>query len=196
MRPAYLALSAVGITPWIPVDRLQETIAIGVAVTLSEDANLTYTVHHTFDPLASDYALPITIARAGTVATVTFPYQHGLVTGDSLIVTGSGSSVLDSQPFPQQIGPPFASNINQPVPWAVASTPSPTTLTYTCANSGSTASAGPTMALIQRVFPNATLAAQTAKGFAAYTLPISAVRLNITVYTAGFAQIGVLQGGH
>lgn len=189
MRPVKVTLNALGYSPWVPIDYLAAWFGIGVAVVLSEDANLTYTVQHTFDfdTLAADTQL-ITISRAGTTATVTDPgphgVGHGLTTGDSVIIRGSGSAVLDSPP------PVFGQG---DVGWNVASTPSPTTYTYTVANSGPTTDSGNAKSLRLRVFPSS-LAAQTARGTATYNYPVRSIRLYVSSYTAGFADMMVLQG--
>lgn len=195
MRTYYTASGAVGaVTPWIILDRKLANFGVGIGVILSEDANLTYTVQHTFDPFGPDWELPVTLARAAGVVTATFPYQHGLTTADSLMIRGSGSTQMDSQPSTAQIGPPWPLNVGQPLAFAVASTPSNTTLTYACTNAGPATDNGSAKAQIIRVFPNADLAAQTTRGNANYAFPVSAIRLLLTAWVAGFAQIEALQG--
>lgn len=193
---SYLTVSgsATASSPWLPIDRKMAPFGIGIGVILSEDANLTYTVQHTFDPFGPDWELPVSLARAAGVVTATFLSQHGLSVNDCVMIRGSGSSQMDSQPYGQQIGPPWISNPVQPLPFAVASTPTNTTLTYAVTNAGPTADTGSTKAQIIRAFPNATLAAQTARGNTNYAFPISAVRIILTAWTAGFAQLEVLQG--
>ena len=195
MRTFYTAAGSAGATtPWVVIDRKLASFGVGIGVVLSEDANLTYTVQHTFDPFGPDWELPVSLVRAAGVVTATFSYQHGLTTTDTLLVRASGSSQMDSQPYARQIGPPWPLNVGQPLPFAVASTPSNTTITYAVANAGPAADNGVTMAQIIRTFNNATLAAQTTKGNTNYVFPVSAVRLVLTAWTAGFAQLEVLQG--
>lgn len=195
MRNTFLTLAAVGATPWVPVNWEQANFSLSVAVILSEDEGITYTVQHTFDPMGVDYWMPVKLARAAGVVTATTPYQHGLTAGDSVDIFGSGSTQMDSQPYPQQIGPPWTSGVNQPVSWTVATTPSPTTFTYAVTNAGPAADTGRASVQILRVFPNATLAALSARGFANYAnQPITGIRLTASVYTAGFAQLEVIQG--
>jgi hypothetical protein len=197
MKPVKVTMNAVGYSAWIPIDYTEAWFGVGVAVVLSEDGSLTYTVQHTFDdPSPLDYTNPniplVTIARAGAVATVTDlgPYGigHGLTTGDSVIIQSSGSpAVLDSQP-PQ---PPFPAN--GIIGWNVASTPTNTSYTYACANSGPTTDNGNAKAVRLRVFPS-TLAAQTSRGTVTYNYPVRAIRLNVTAYAAGYVDMLVLQG--
>jgi hypothetical protein len=189
-------MNAAGNSAWIPIDYTEAWFGVGVAVVLSEDASLTYTVQHSFDsvdPLDYNNTIPlVTISRAAGVATVTDPgpygIGHGLTTGDSVIITSSGSpTVLDSQP-PAPPFPPLGV-----IGWAVASTPTPTTYTYACANSGPTTDGGNAKATRMRVFPS-TLATQTARGTVTYNYPVRAIRLNISVYAAGYADMLILQG--
>lgn len=195
MRPVYYNLSAVASTPWIPLNWEQNPPVWDAIAYLSEDAAITYSVQVTYDGMGQDQQVQCSITRAAGVATVTFPFQHGMSAGDTLLVQGSGSTQLDSQPFAQQIGPPWTSNINQPVPWTVATTPSPTTLTYACANAGPVVDAGFTRALLLRVFPViAGLTGATTRQVAPVAYPVTGVRLINTIATAGFSQLQVLQG--
>ena len=193
MRIVKVSLNAAGFSQWIPVDYVEAWFGIGVAVIPSEDANLTYSVQHTFDPTAaieSTYGgQNISISRAGTVATVTDTgtqgFGHGLTTGDNAIIKSSGSSYLDS---------PLTSIGNGELGRQVASTPSPTTYTYTVSNSGPTADGGNAKCSRLRVFPHATLNGQTTRGSGSYNYPVRAVRLYISSYTAGYADFIVVQG--
>lgn len=195
MRSPYLTLSAVGATPWVPIDWTQPAFSLGVGVVLSEDAALTYTVQHTFDPLGVDYAMPVKLARAAGVVTATVPYQHGLSAGDSFNIWSSGSSQMDSQPAAIQPGPPWTSGGNQVVAWAPASVPSTTTLTYAVTNAGPTADNGTAKIQILRVFPHPILTALAVRQYGNYAnQPITAVRLILITCSAGFAQLEVIQG--
>jgi hypothetical protein len=134
----------------------------------------------------------VKISRTTTVATVTDPgplgWGHGLTTGDSVIVKGSGSPLnLDSPYAPApQLGD---------MGYTVASTPSTTTYTYTVANSGATADTGNAHVTRLRVFPHAALAAQTTRQNGSINNPVKAVRLYISAWVAGFADLLILQGG-
>jgi hypothetical protein len=190
-------MNAAGYSQWLPVDWQANWFGIGVAVVLSEDANLTYTVQHSFDSPdleTQDYITnnSVTISRAGAVATVTDngPYNigHGLSTGDDVIIMSSGSSQLDTVTG----NPPLLSQ-NGTRSWNVTQTGT-TTYTYACANAGPTADNGNAKVIRLRVFPS-TLAAQTARGTTTYNYPPKLVRLYVSAYTAGFADLTLIQGG-
>src|SRR5438105_13323018 len=93
--PAKIFLSAVGNSPFIPLDYIQHPFQVTIAGLLSSTGNLTWSVQYTYDEMNKDTSEPIAIARTGTTATVTWT-DHGMVTGDSVIITDSGSSNLDS----------------------------------------------------------------------------------------------------
>src|SRR5882724_12401563 len=101
MRPVRVTMNALGVSQWIPIDALESWFGIGIACIPSEDANLTYTVQHTFDfsqTNPNNSTNLITITRAAGRATVTDfgpnGIGHGVTTGDSVIIRGSGSPVL------------------------------------------------------------------------------------------------------
>lgn len=192
MRPVKVTLNVAGYSQWIPIDYIESWFGVGVAVILSEDGNLTYSVQHTFDSETINPQNPmdmVTISRTTTVATVTDNgprgIGHGLTTGDNIIISGSGSSVLDSPK------PAFGQG---DVGWNVASTPSPTTYTYTVANSGPAADAGNTFVARRRVFTHSTLNALTVRQSGSYNYPVRAIRLRVSAYSAGFVDMVVLQG--
>jgi hypothetical protein len=195
VRPVRVVLNAVGASAWIPIDYTEAWFGVGVAVVPSEDSNLNYTVQHTFDsvdPFDYQNTIPlVTIARATTTATVTDlgPYGigHGLTTGDSVIITSSGSpTVLDSQ-APAPPFPPIGT-----IGWTVTVV-NTTSYTYTVANSGPTSDNGNAKVARLRVFPS-TLAAQTARGTVTYNYPVRAIRLVINSGTTGYADMLVYQG--
>jgi hypothetical protein len=197
MRPVKVTMNAAGFSPWVPIAYNESWFGVGVAVILSEDASLTYTVQHSFDDpiLQYDPTNAVTIARSGTTATVTdngpLGIGHGLSTGDSVIIQSSGSTALDSP------GPVLTDGITGiargTVGWNVASTPTNKTYTYLVANSGPTTDGGNAHVARWRVFAS-TLASQTARGTVTYNYPVRAIRLYISAYSAGFADMIVLQG--
>ncbi len=196
MRPVRVSLNTLGHTQWIPIDYIEAWFGVSVAVVLSVDGNLGYDVEHTFDdprPLTAqedpDQPNTVSISRIGTVATVTDygPNQigHGLTPGDSVIVTGSGSTYLDSQPAVFGKGT---------VGWTITGTPTTTSYTYTVANSGPLTDNGNARVSRQRIFTDPNLTNLTARAMDNYAYPVTAVRLYIKAYTAGFADLLVLQG--
>jgi hypothetical protein len=188
MRPIYQTVGAVAAGPWISLDYIESWFGCGLAVTLSEDAvGITYSVDCTYDDLGITAQRPVSISRTGTVATATdlgpggaqYQYSliqaHGLITGDSVVITGSGSTNLDGT-------------------YAVASTPSATTYTYTVGNTGATADNGNARVNALRVFSVTGLSAQTVRAQGSVIAPVKAVRLRISAWTAGQATLAVLQG--
>lgn len=197
MRPVKITVNAAGYSQWVPVDYIESWFGATVAVIPSEDGNLTYTVQFSMDLTtleAPSTSGPVSISRTGTVATVTDPGSlglgHGLATGDSVIIKSSGSSVLDSP----QAGSVAGTYGNGDLGWTVASTPTPTTYTYTVANSGAAADQGITKASRLRVFPHSVLAGLTVRATGVLNYPVRAVRLYISAYAAGFCDMIVLQG--
>lgn len=170
MRPITVRLGALGVTPWVPMDRAQKNFKAALGVTLSSGATLTYTVQHTFDLLSiPDQNFAIT--RASTVATVT-RVNHGLSVGDWL------SAVACGAPFDGE--------------FAVASVVDDDTFTYTVSGSGLTAN-GPGWLRVARVFPNSTLVAKIVSADGNFAYPPVACRLKITSYTDGFADFWIIQ---
>lgn len=51
MRPAEVSLSAVGFSPWIPIDRYVVGFGVAVGVKFSSGATMTVSVQHTLDDL-------------------------------------------------------------------------------------------------------------------------------------------------
>lgn len=193
MRPVRVTLTAAGVSPWIPLNRLQNSFAVALACIPSYNANLTYSVQHTFDEVTWQDAHSISISRSGTTATVTDTgpagLGHGLSTNDSVIIKGSGSGNLDSPTAA------FASGAtgDQGVTITVTGV---NTYTYTVANSGATADGGSAKALGLRVYncDLATLVGATTRLDGNYAFPPTAIRMNITSFTAGTLDMLVNQG--
>ena len=164
MRPKTQTLSAVGNSPWLPIDYRGDQFGIAIGVNLSDGATLTYSIQHTFDPAFN--AVDCTISRTTTVATVTFTSAHGKVTGDSIIVSGIREPNLSGT-------------------FAIASTPSDTTLTYTVVDTGSTSESA--KAVLYSVFEHDSLTGLSVTADGGYTLPPSAIRLIVSAFTDGNA---------
>jgi hypothetical protein len=175
VRPVLQTISAVGNTPWIPIDYLDSTFSASAAVSLSSGGALTYNVQITYDDPGPNARHTVSVSRAATTATV-IDTAHGLVAGDSVVISSSGSSVLDGT-------------------FAVAAVTDANTYTYTVANSGPTTDQGNTWANNLRVFPTSTanLTGATTRQAAGWTLPFQAIRLNVSLYTSGVATMVYLQ---
>lgn len=166
-------VSAAGFGGWMVLDMRRVYFDTALAVVLSSGATLTYTVQHTFDPVATELE-NVVITRSGTTATLLWP-NHGLSVDDSVTVAGALA--------------PFDGT------FAVASVVDDDTITYTVLNSGATRNAPGAKFSLQRVFAHATLAGLSARGQGNYAFPPIACRLNVTAYTDGFADLLIVQGG-
>lgn len=174
MLPATIRLSAAGPSNWIPVNRLQSKFNLALAGWIDDGSNLIWEVQHTLSSLDSSAERQVTITRAGTAATVVDP-AHGLDTGDSVIIMGSGDSNLEGTR-------------------EVASIVDANTYTYTVANTGATSSAVGTRAKNLKVFIHATLTGQTGNADGNYAFPPTAVRFYVTTYTSGALNCKIVQG--
>lgn len=169
MRPVLVSQSAAGASAWVPVAYSQNSFALGLGVVLSTGANLTCAVEHTFDNL--DPVTPVTISRTTTTATVTHP-AHGLLTNDSAVIAGTGSSNFDGQ--------------------RTITVVDANTYTYTVSNAGDTSASG--FAASGRVFTHLTLTGLTARADGNYAFPVRAVRLRNSAYVSGTSTLIVLSG--
>lgn len=172
MRPVTVRCDAAEFSRWVPVNFYSSAFGIGFGVKLEDGATLTYTVQHTFDDLYEKRNC--TIARVTTTATVTLA-GHGLSVGDWVYITNAGA------PFDGE--------------FAVASVVNVNSFTYTVPNSGATASGGNTKIQTARVFPHSEIADETASADGNYEFPPRAIRLNVSAYTDGFAELTIISGG-
>lgn len=172
---------APGISPWILLDYLQRGFAVGLFASLSEDAagTPTYSVEYTPDNPNQGKSVQnpvVSLTRTTTTATLTWANPHGLVANDAAKVYNSGDANLDGDQ-------------------TVVSTPSPTSITYTVANTGATVGSPYTQANGLRVFQVATaLTGATTRQSADLAVPALAVRLHVTLLSAGSISLEVVQG--
>lgn len=172
---------APGISPWIPLDYLARTFNVGLFASLSEDASAaaTYSVEMTPDNPNAGKSVRnpvVSLTRTTTTATLSFANAHDLVANDALKVYNSGDPNLDGDQ-------------------TVVSAPSPTSITYTVANTGATAGSPYTEAIGLRVFGVATaMTAATTRQSASLQTPVWAVRLHVTALTAGDIILEIVQG--
>ena len=177
MRPVTVSLAAAGVSPWIPLDYLSTPFNVGLSVKLTPGAVLTYDVEHTFDDLF-DRAQIGALSRVAAVATLDFLSPHLLSVGDWLGVDTAGA------PFDTELG-------------VVATVVDADTVTYAVPNSGPTSVAPASFVRVRkaRVFDNEFLVALAASEDGNYAFPVRAVRLNVTAWTSGTAQLTVIQAG-
>ena len=178
MRPQSVSVSSATTSAWVPIDRAQAAFGVGFNVDLdSTSSGVTFKIAHTFDDLSK---IQIgTIARSTTTVTVTTGAVHNLNTGDSVVVLNAnqltGASGLDGQ-------------------YTVTVTSS-TAFTYTSATSGTVNTSPMAVQLILlRVQPHATITGNTASVDGNYAFPITAMRLNVTAWSAGVTTLTVNQG--
>ena len=70
-RPTSVTVSSQDASAWIPVDYKQTPFNIGMGVTLSAGATLTYTVQHTFDDIQDPNAMINTFRNDGLTSQTT-----------------------------------------------------------------------------------------------------------------------------
>lgn len=197
MRPVLAVVTAVGASQWIPVNYLGIAYALAVAIIPdAATATLAATVQYTYDELGSTPnqdatgIRPISWTRSGTTLTVTdtgpFGLGHGLSTNDSVILTGTQNTNLDS--------PKVALPQHGDLGWTVTVT-SPTVYTATVTNAGGTAGQGYAVGL--RVHASTVTVATAVRGDGTLINPVQAVRLIVATLTGGNVQLRVTQGmGH
>lgn len=183
MRQQVVKLDQVGVSPWLFTDNRRHgtDFNLGIQVTLAPASTLTYSVEATKDRNAVERVRSdLSIARALTVATGTL-LDHGLKTGDSARIYDTNFTAHNPE-----------SNLEGLFTITVVDKD---TFTYTVADTGA-AAASPARILTFNVHAlQAALTAETAAANAAVVEPLSAVRLNVTAFTAGSAQLTVLQQG-
>ena len=184
MRSQVTTVSAAGQSPWLFLDtrRYNGRHNTSLAVTLSQAANLTYDVELAYDQNTQERIQKISVSRVTTTATAQLASgNHGLRTNDSVVIFDTNYTSHAPEPNFEGV-------------FQVASTPNDTQFTYTVADTGA-ASAKEARLLIFKVFKHPTLQGDTVGEAGIQNEPVSAVRLNVTAYTAGEATLTVLQQG-
>jgi len=173
-------LSAVGDSPWIIPGPLLKATNIGLALTFSSNANLTANVQYTYDdPMQNPRA--VTLNRAGTVLTITDP-GHGLNVGDAVALSNPN---LDANNI-------WDGGAAGGTPYDIASITDQNNYTVTVANSGSVGPAGGAIRsfrLLKHPTLNAIAGAPPARIDGSLGSPVGAIRLNVSVWTAGSATL-------
>jgi hypothetical protein len=85
IKSYFLSGAATGYSPWHFLDWRQNPFAVSFLVDYQGGGTLAYTVEYGYSDLAPK---PVHITNSTTTATVTYP-NHGLVTGDSVIISGA-----------------------------------------------------------------------------------------------------------
>jgi len=178
MRPQSVSVSSATTSAWVPLDRAQAAFGVGFNVDLDSTASgITFKIEHTFDDLGK--IRTASIARSTTTVTVTTGSAHGLNTGDAVVVLNAnqltGASGLDGQ--------------------YTVTVSSSTVFTYTSATSGTVATTPMWVnVILLRVQPHSDITGKTASVDGNYAFPITAMRLNVTAWSAGTATLTVNQG--
>lgn len=183
MRQQVVELDQAGVSPWLLVDNRRHgtDFNLGIRVDLQTASDLTYSVEATKDRNAVERVRSdLAIARVTTTATGTL-LDHGLKTGDSVRIYDT--NFTSHNPEPNLEGLFTITVVDKDV------------FTYTVVDTGAVA-ASPARILTFSVHD--LLPALTSNTVADNDLlvePVSAVRLNITSFTAGSAKLTVLQQG-
>ncbi len=172
MRTTRITQSALGATAWVPVDPTISPFSLDINCVCSSNISATYQVQYTTDDFMR--FIPVVVTRATTVATLKLT-NHGLTTSDTIIVQNTGDSNLDGT-------------------FAVASVVDQNTITYTVANTGKTLSENTAQAAVVHVTVHATITGKTATFEGSQATPITAIRLNVTVFAAGYITMILNQG--
>jgi len=165
MRPTSVRVSSAASSAWVPIDRMNTSIAILAAVAFSSNKNLTVSVEYCTDPLV---AVPVSASRVTTTLTITLT-NHGLTTSDWINLS-QFDAALDGN-------------------YKVASVTNQNVFTVTVSDTGATSSVGKNPQVIpMRIFTHDVLASLTANAASNFTVPPTAVRLTCSSYTAGYAK--------
>jgi len=176
MRTQSVTLGSATFSAWMPMDSAKAVFGVGIGVTITPAAVLTYGVQHTFDD-PYKRVNPISITRSGTTVTVN-QTDHGLSVGDFVHVEGANTGPTDV----------FDGN------FTVAAITDANNFTYTVSSAGATTALGTAMITTLRVRPNSILGSSSANGDTNYAFTVRAVRLNVSAWTSGKVTMTVNQG--
>ncbi len=185
MRPVQQSIGATGPSGWIRMDSNQAPFDVGFRCAVGPTGSMTYKVEHAFCDMLPQ--TDVTLARTTTTATLTFrsitdgngvvtaAQGHGLVVGDSVLVSG--------------VGVPFDGQ------YTVATVPTVTSITYMVLNTGLSSNAlACTEVWRLYVGTNSGVTGATASTDGNYAFPVEFVRANVTVWASGTLTFTVNQG--
>ena len=156
---------------WIPLNILATPFNVSLAGVCSSNINATWLVEYSHDNPQNNVACKI--SSSTTTATLTL-VNHGLTTSDSIIVSGSGNANLDGT-------------------FQVAGVTDQDVITYTITSTTTTSISAKVS--VMRVFTHSTLTAKTANADGNIAYPISALRLRLSAWVAGYVTLLVTQAG-
>lgn len=195
MRPVEVQVGATGTSRWIEVDYMAAPFGIGFRCSIGgatggtggTGGGLTYSVQHAFCQMSVPQT-DITLARSSTTATLTFRSMQ--LGGDDTRVTGQphGLAIGDAVAI-QGVGVPFDGQYD------VVTVPSPTSLTFTVANTGLTSNAlasGQVFRLFVGTHP--VVAGLTGSSDGNYGFPPNYVRTSVTAWASGVLTFSMNQG--
>lgn len=179
MRPVLQRFFATGNGPWVPLNYIQNAFQVSLFVNPGTGVTLAAKVQLSGDDAEANVRA-VSITRVTTTATVV-DTNHGLITGDSILVTAAGA------PFDTS-ATPFSADVT---------VVDANTYTYTVANTGPTTAQSSAKVRSLRVFDHATLNAVTARANGNIAFPVKAARLQIATLSGGAASVDfvILQGG-
>jgi hypothetical protein len=186
MHLATQTLSANGDSPWIIPGPMLLATTLGLLLRFTSNANLTANVEYTYsDPLQTERA--VTLARAGTVLTVTDP-AHKLNAGDAVQLS---NPLLD----PNNTWGADTLWKLWGTAYDIATIVDQNNYTLTVANAGAAAATGfiRSFALLTHPVLKAITGAPPARIDSSLGFPVGAIRLNVTGYVAGSAELTVQQ---
>lgn len=164
---------AAGPTAWLPVNPVISPFSLSMSVTLDQAGSGTYKAQYTYDALGK-FTQVASITRSTTTATLTLA-DHGVSsTADCVIVRGAGA--------------PFDGI------YTVAALTSASVFTYTVLNSGLSTAASTAEVCVLRVIDHGTITGKTGNFDGNISVPVTAVRLNVTSYSAGKFTMVTVQG--
>ena len=94
MRSTTSVSTSGGSSRWITVDSMQNAFGIGMGVTFSMNNTATATVYHTFDPTDGP-THQVSVSCSGSTTVTVTDVNHGLISGDSVTITGATNSVIN-----------------------------------------------------------------------------------------------------
>jgi hypothetical protein len=193
MRISRSTLSGTGVqyTPWVPVNYLQLNFNVALyGLPSAAISGLAYSAQYTADDQSE--LRPISWTQSTTTVTINDPvYQrtpgaqslpHGMSTGDSVTIQGSGTGVLANGTQAVGFDGTYQVTVTSPTQYTITVTPSQT-------------ASGQGTVTLARVFTTTGIPAATAiRANTNLNQPATAVRLAVATMTGGTLDFLVIQG--